>query len=139
MSRDPRIDRARELYADGNGLGYKLIAKELGVSRDKARDWVRPERRQRLKRRAERRGTCSACEEVMQGPRGHVGICARCRAERGRDLDALILGYWPVKETLREIGEAVGLSGHAVAMRAMQMRRRGVEVPARRRGRRAAA
>jgi len=51
-----RGKEARRLYSEG--LGYKRIAKRMGISRDRARDYARLDRRRRLQRakRAKRGG-----------------------------------------------------------------------------------
>lgn len=100
-----RTLRARELYADGDGLGYKRIAKELGVSRDKARDMVRPDRRARLSRNQYRRGTCEACEGPMYGKPGYIGLCQACRRDRHADTQTQIVALWAEGKTIAEIAD----------------------------------
>lgn len=114
-----RPERARAMYAEG--IGYKRIGKALGVSRDRARDWARPERRRRLAMT-----DCPKCGGRMQKGSARCGRCKRAevdaRAERLIDLRRQgLLNY--------EIAEREGIKAQTVANLFVMAARRGLDVP----------
>lgn len=108
--------RARELARE-NGWGAKRVARAMGVSRDRARDWLQPERRKRLRRAQEYR----------------AGAPARARAKARRLLAqqrrALIVLLWADGAPLREIRELLGWTQGHLSVEMDRMRRQGYDLP----------
>lgn len=111
-------EKARRLYDGGRGLGYKAIAKELGVSRDRARDWVRPDRRRTLHARRAR----------LRRLRGET----KHRTETA--TRAIVVLLWHDGATIKEIAARIGWTANSVGTAMNRWREEGLDLPYRYRG-----
>lgn len=108
--------RARELR-ERWGWGAKRIAREMGVSRDRARDWINPERRRWLRRAQDERRSARAWERGR--PRRRALIQRR----------ALIVCLWHAGAPLEEIHLLAGMSRGHLSVEMHRMRCEGYDLP----------
>lgn len=108
--------RARALAAE-NGWGYKRIAAHFGVSRDRARDWLNPARRKRLRRGQDHR-------------RGAPGRArAKARRLRQQQRRALVVVLWNAGAPITEICARLSWSRGHLSVEMDRMRREGYALP----------
>ena len=108
-----RTLKARQLHADG--LGYKAIAHELGVTRDHARQMGRPDRRKRLERARAAR---------QRRDRGSTAGWRRHQATR-----AIVVLLWHDGASLKEIAERIGWTPGSLGHTMVRWRREGLDLP----------
>lgn len=107
-----RAARARALAAE-RGWGYKRVAREMGVSRDKARDWINLARHRRIDRERRRK-------QRVRGETMHRQLTA---------TRAVVVLLWHDGAPIREIAERIGWSDTALGVAMVRWRSEGLDLP----------
>jgi biotin operon repressor len=132
---DPRKARALELRAPPYEWGYKRIARELGVSRDRVRYWVNPEHRAQMKQRERqrlyRRHSCATCGGPTLGDRV---ACKPCQSAHRRFKAEIIVTMWSLGYKGDEIAAYLGMTVRTLRSQITRLREEGWDLPLRRSG-----
>lgn len=94
-------------------------------------DEVRAARRA-YSRRADRRGTCQRCGEMMGVDNSLDGTCSACVLEIAEARRERIVALWGEGLSLKEIAAALETTANSIGTEMASMRRRGYDLPKRR-------
>lgn len=140
MSREQKIEKARELRAEG--CGYKEIGERLGVSTTSAYRWLNPERVAPYRngracdpdhaRTCDRdyyrrtRRDCPSCGQPMAHTSSHCIACIEDEADRVRRQ---IVAWWNEGLPIREICQRLNWTNGHFSVVAHRMRELGYDLP----------
>lgn len=115
--------------------------RKLGRENQAARRARIPEEIRRKHRayncRPERRGKCIECGGLMgiDSRPGSKGRCEKCRARERQRTDGKIVHLWKEGASIKEIAAKLGITPGSLGLRMHRMRRRGADLPLRRKPR----